>query len=833
MINATKIANPSEVNVNIADRNKISQGREEAILTVLNNGLMTTFLDNTFRPKDPVKRKYFAKILDSLLNRFPEVIGLAKKEGIVVGIQEEEAEGNKYTNIIIRNKDNELEIFRYATLVNKLKTGFPVLNGNLMYPYAIQNGMELEFLIKDDKLILATVLNNEQVKHDIVSKALDEEGIDVLQGVVKSNTSEKINTDDEQINRRRIRVELDDDRVVDFVEEKNKLTHIDNDLLVLGEKGFIPAGAVKKDSPITAYVKDNTVLFLKIGSGELRNVSGILRHIEYPIPVDEKNNKNKAGEEAPKVPKPFIKIYTDDNQLLEIPVNEKTGYLVNDNPVGLKDLRVGARVIVTIMRGEASYVMANSYQPPSAYIPKEGKVEFVTIDQVKDKYFTIKESDEKVKVFDGKTIIKKDGETIEFEDLNAGDKVKLYYDDIFIDAPSKIVVAEEPSMVQAVLKGKVVDYSKATGFLNLEEIASLKNSEWSSMPDYLKKYQVDDDTSIYYANNKLSKDDLNPKSGDTVYFVMRNNKLAKIVFTDGSERNFNTSIKKFDNVLNNMILNNGKALSFGEDTIFIENNRVVSKSSLAKGKSLEVYTNYVNGVDTAKLVNILNKEDKIYNKVYFGYIDEVDNYSFTINSYFAFDKMKFTKLSEKPKRLEVFNDSSIYILDKDISISPQDLFHGDYYKKKYKEKGEKKKEKKKGLEYKRYYGVFFVDNNDMLVAAKLRHKGVFENDLLDDRLKREKYVAEEMTKIKDELSYSRGYIDKFIVDWQRVSLKDSYNYFAFDKKWKLNDEQTVLILKDALIIKNDKAISYEDLRIDDKVYAIRYDEKVLFLYVEE
>ncbi len=831
LVNASQIQNDSAVNNIISDKNAISQGREDAILTVINNGLMRTSFDGKFNPKGNVLRRHFAIILDSALNRFPEILGLEKKLGLVVGIQKEDDETGRYTNIIIKNENGELEVLRHGVLTNGNRIGFPVLNGNLNYPFTIQKGMEVEFMLRDGKILLATVLYDSRVKNKIVDNALKDEGINVIQGKVLSNTIQKIDTDKDKLTQRRIRLESDDDSLVDFLETKDKISNIDSDLLVLGSNGFIPAAAVKKDDKLTAYVKGDKVLFLSYSIQPLKLVSGNLRHIEYPLPEVEGEKKEKNDEETKS--NAFIRIFTDDNRLLDFPIDESTSYLVNDYNASLNDLKIGARVDVRVLRGKADYVKAYSYQAPSGYIPKEGKIEFLTVDQIYDNYFTVRENDEKVMVFPNETVIKKDGKTISINDLKSGDLLKVFYDDIYTEAPSRIVVEIKPSKVQEVLKAKVYDYSRATGFISLENISLLKDHKWNKESNYMKKYKLSDDSEIYYSNKKLEKDALNPKHGDTVYMVLRNNEVAKIIFSDGKERNYSSSLKQFDNVLNNINLNNGKAFVYGDDTIFIENGRLVTENNLEKGKALHVISNSYAGNDSAKLVSILNKQERLFDRVYFGYIDEVNNYSFTLNRFFVFDDMRFSQIAREPFSIELYDDSSIYVSDSKKYIDSQEFFHGDYYRKHFNEKGSKKKIKNSGLEHKRYYGIFYLDEENSLVGAKIRHKGFFEEDLLDDRLKSESKIAGEMTKIKEDLSFTRGYINDFRLDWKRIGISDSHNYFEFDQKWKANDEKTVLSVKDALIIKDGKAIEYEDLRLNDKVYAIRKDERVLFLYVED
>jgi hypothetical protein len=63
-------------------------------------------------------------------------------------------------------------------------------------------------------------------------------------------------------------------------------------------------------------------------------------------------------------------------------------------------------------------------------------------------------------------------------------------------------------------------------------------------------------------------------------------------------------------------------------------------------------------------------------------------------------------------------------------------------------------------------------------------------------------------------------------------LVDSQNYLSHHGEWVNNTTLTYIELTDAIIMKNNKAITYDDLKLDDKLYIVRYDEDALVVFVE-
>lgn len=814
-VKASNLSNPNPRRLieKASDVGLIKSSNYTSVETLVDLGIMSISFGNEFGTKKPVKRRDFAKMLETTISRFENVLNVKKGHGMIIGFRDVKDEKGSYKDILLRTEDNTIESLRYGKQNDGRSLGFPTLNSKLLYPEQLQKNNELEYLIKDGKIILARILHSNEVKLGIVDKFAKDKDVEIIQGIVKSNKKEKINTDRKKVEINRLRVELDDDRVVDFVDEKDLITGINNELLVKNGSGFIPAESISVDSAITAYIKDDKVLFIQTGRKAIEVVKGELRAID------------KVSE--PKT----ITVFDENSNLVTLPVSEDTNYTVNYYKVGLNSLKVGSFVSVISVRGVAEFVKLASYQPPEGYIKKQGKIKFAVVNSV-DKNSLKLNGDIDYCEITPLTLIKKGKENIKISNILVGDKVKLYYDDIYTDSPSKIVVEETGALIKKILKAEISDYSTATQEIKIKNPFTYENSKWEiENESYTSSYKLSYDSEIFVNGFKIKKENLKPDYiGKTAYMVIRDGlnskEISKLVFSDKYEKNINDGILNFDNTLNRLTLSGGKTIIFNDETIFIEKDRLVSKDSLRKGLNLQIITNGSDNFDTAKLVKMLGDDTKNFNKVFIAYIDNVNPFSVDIKNYAEMEKTKFSRVLTEKKNLKISDDTDIFDASLGNYVSRESFFNGDYYKKEY------KKSDNKGLKFKRYYGLFITDGEDNLIAAKIRHKGLLENDIIDDKLKNEFQVAEHLDEIINGLNFTKGKITEFQPKWHRVKLENSFNHFSYHNEWKPNDKPTDVSLLNALIMKKNKIINYEDLKINDKLFIVRDDEDGLLVFVE-
>lgn len=795
------------------DLGEISTDRYEAVATLLDLDIMSLDASSSFGPHKPMRRQDFARLLSNTIDRFAPSLKVEKHSGLVVGFKRDKSAEGDFTDIVMRNSESELKSIRTGQDKEGRTLGFPLLAGSLKGPEAITKGMELEYLVRDGRVILARELYVNEIRSDIVAGLSSDPDIEVIQGEVVSNLEEELKTDKTKLKMRRLRLELDDDRAVDVVEEEDLINNIDNSLLVKQGPVFIHMRDLTKGAIVSAYVKGDQVLFLEAGRENLEIYKGWLRFFT-------------RGEEGD-----FITILTHENKLLRLAVGPKTNYSTNRYRVEAKDLKAGAPVSVLVVRGVAEYVKTVSYQPPEGYIEKNGRIAFAVLNQVLGNTLELKGDLNSCRIGPSTRLLK-DGKMIDVKALHSGDKLKLYFDDIYTDTPSKVVVEKYGSTINKLLKATVTSYSLARQTLTISEPRQMKSSVWMPLKDeYLSDYKLARDVEIYDGERRVEADELGTELlSRPAYLVVRDNinakEVAKLVFTTGYERSYFDEIDDYDNSFNRMKLGGGKTLAYGDESIIIKNDRLVTKDELKAGNYLDVVANSYNGLDRALVLNLLSVNQDILNRLIVATIENVNPYNLELKNYATIGNMKFSKPSAELKKLGFGNDVLLYDATKDRFLTREEFFNGDYYRK------ENKSRKNKGLKFKRYYGVFVTDGGDNLLAARIRHKGFSDEDLIDDKLKIDSQIPGQIEKKLRKMRFTKGSIASFDVKWKRLALYDVYNYYDFNGEWKPSLAYESIGLKNTIIIKDNKIIDYNDLSLDQDVFAIRADDDCMILIVE-
>lgn len=796
-----------------SDMGEIRADRMEAVATLLDLDIMTLGENSSFGPKNPMRRQDFARLLSNTLSHFSDKLKVKKETGLVVGFKKDEGPEGKFSDIVMKNANNELLSIRTGLDKEGRNLGFPLLGTTLRGPEAIVKGMELEFLIRDGRVILARELYANEIKSEIVMALSKDTEVEILQGEVLSNLEEEVKTDKSKIKMRRLRLELDNDKAVDFVEEEDLLRGLDQKLIVKQGPSFINMKDLPKGSIVTAYVKGDRVLFLQVGRENLELHKGWFRSF---------TNTEEGS---------FITILTNENKLLKLTVGPTTSFSTNRYRVEAKDLKAGAPVTVLVLRGVAEYVKSESYQPPEGYIVKNGKILFATVVQVQPKAMELRGEVNYCELGPGTKLLK-DGRLIELSSVKPGDKLKLYYDDIYTKVPAKIVVEKYGARIHSLLKADVSSYSKARQTLTLSEPRQMKSQVWTPLKeDYMPDYKLARDVEIFDGERKIEAEELGGEIlARPAYLVVRDNinskEVAKLVFTTGFERSYFDEVDDYDNSFNRMKLGGGKTLAYGDESIFIKNDRLVTKDELKSGSYLDIVANSYNGLDKALVLNLLSVNEDILKRLIVATVENVNPYNLDIKNYATIGHMKFNKVDEGLKKLEFSNDVSLFDATKEKFLTREEFFNGDYYRKENKDK------KNKGLKHKRYYGVFVTDGGDRLLAARIRHKGFREEELLDDKLKREGQIPGEIQNRLSKMTFTKGSIASFDAKWKRLALYDVYSYFDFHKEWRPSTASESMGLKNAIIIKDNKIIDYNELRLDQDVFAIRLDDEAMILIVE-
>lgn len=793
-----------------SDWQQIQAQNVDAVALLLDQRIMTLGADGRFNPNGTVSRANFASVLGEVFEKFADKLDVNNNYAVVIGKQTTANSGDTQTTLTMRGTDNKV----FSVTLQSDTNGLSVYkNGQLTSHQALVVGDEINYLVQKKRIAYSVVLDSHSVLDKIIQAYQKYDDIVVQQGTIMSNQSEVDNTANATVNQQRLRLRLDDGSVVDLVSRNDPKTGIDNQYLVRSGTDYLAPSNLAVGQALTIYTQDANILYAETGREAISELKGNLRFVDLTTTPQQ------------------IALIDNNDKIHILPVSSSANININYYQAKLSDLKVGAYATVQMARGEVVYIAADSYQPAPGYIPPAGKTTFATISQINGTQFNVLE-DDKTYYYDSQTQFYLGESKIAANQLKVGDKVKLYFDDIYSTVPSKISIEGAEQLVAQLIRGQLFSYNQFSDEITVGERYQLINNQWKSQKSpYSDTYKLARDVAIYIGEQKIDKTSFNADYNQRdAYFVVKDNygraEVVKIVFKDGFERHYNDVVGDFSNVLNKLELKNNVNISFGEGTIFVQDNRVVDKSVLRDNATIYVLSNQVNGVDNAQIISVLPDIKDIFKTIYAGAVDVVNPYDVRINYFASASGYKWTTVQSLEKTLYLSDDTKIYNATTDKWIT-RELFFNDAYSAE-----ENKDDNNKGLKYQRYYGVFITDGYDNLIALRLRYKELVKNNDIDDSIAAESAIADKLNKILKDTVFTMGTIAEKNDSWQRVSLNNSHNYVKYSGEWQANSTATFVELSEAVIIKAGQQIEYSELKRGDTIYVIRYDEDALVAYVE-
>ncbi len=160
------------------------------------------------------------------------------------------------------------------------------------------------------------------------------------------------------------------------------------------------------------------------------------------------------------------------------------------------------------------------------------------------------------------------------------------------------------------------------------------------------------------------------------------------------------------------------------------------------------------------------------------------------------------------------------------TLSDYQFFNGSYMREENEDTDDE------GLDYERYYAIVVANENGEALNVMLRQEALIEGLNIDDEIDKESEVEDEMNDVINRFIYTKGQVVSIDTNWNRVELKNSFDWLDYYNKWNDNRTNTYIELGDTIIMKNNETISFDDIEIGDKIKAIRYKEDAVVVFVE-
>lgn len=230
--------------------------------------------------------------------------------------------------------------------------------------------------------------------------------------------------------------------------------------------------------------------------------------------------------------------------------------------------------------------------------------------------------------------------------LFIGDRVQLRLSSATSSTVTRVTMSDVGTKVAGLYKARLQVFSGATNRLTVRNEEQFKNWDFQQTnANRLKAYKTTSKTTYYVGGMKIAKNQLSNYRGSEVYYVTTNTfgqeVVEKVIVLSMRERTYEGLIRSVDVANNFMRLDTLNFLYYHGGSILVRNGRLIGETSLAsQGKAFAV-TQPQGNTEVANVIyttsNGFTSANLADHELYFGALDWVDGYTVELA-----DAMKLT-----------------------------------------------------------------------------------------------------------------------------------------------------------------------------------------------
>jgi hypothetical protein len=798
----------------LEDFNDVTPFYRAYIETMLEQNLVEIEQGNYFRPQENMTRAKIAFILSRVSDYMSTQIGISYKDGLVVGAYSEKAStptGTVTTRYIqVRNVDGTA-----TRIVSKdsstLGYGFSAYKNNVFTDdNRILPGDEIHYIIKNNQVIFAKVLANGEIRQTIADNEKLNGNTELRYGIIDEISSTTQYKDGKPFKEERFRIKDLSASSLDMILETNLTTGYKQDVIVYKDGKVGGASLLSENDYFEYILKDSKyVIYIDVKPITSYVAKGTLRGLD----------KDKKT----------ITILDYDNNFVTYSYLPNTQFEINERPVLTTDLSTGMEVSIDVTNAVASKVVADSFKGEPGYISPFSKMRMGTIYRKYSDSVSLKLADGTVENYkiDSSVEMLKGGVKTSMYALKDGDKVKLYFSTIHSTTPQRMEIEGVERQIKNVYKGELlVSGSRVT----ISNPYYLSPSNWTKDSSNMLTFDLPSTTKIYDGDKLISTTDLGRYyKGSTVYMAVVSqygkDEIIKMNVKLGGERKYSDQIYDIDRTAKNLEIDSRVNFSYSEGTIFVKDYMLVEDVSLQDNDSVFIIADYYSGSNDANVIRIIDDSFDIFDSLYVGALETVNQYNFTLTNFTNIDNNEWNDVDLGLSDYFQYDDNTKILVDQE-EISASELFNGSY------SRSENYENDGKGPLYERYYGILYENEYNRVIGLNFNKNGLLPDENIDDAVVDSAGIPTVLADTLDGLIISRGYVSSLDTYWNRISLIDANDWVSTLGLWNNTSAMSAIEYTNALVIKNDKAIKATDINPGDYIYTVRDSEDSLVIIVQ-
>lgn len=471
--------------------------------------------------------------------------------------------------------------------------------------------------------------------------------------------------------------------------------------------------------------------------------------------------------------------------------------VIDYQEVGVRDLLKGQEVTITVINGTVVAItgfsgLEGGYIPPGSRIQR-GRVRAIDGNSITIVDETGSEKRYKIVYY---TDIVRGQSKINARDVGIGERVMLLFDEVNTDEVSMITVGGYQGRIKAVYKGKLIGADGMRKELVLDNVQEYYFGNWLDYKPQIK-LSLHREADIFYNGRAITAEDLMKMHKNSYIY-------AAVLPGYGKEEGIRIVVKDGDEIADNGRISSISwlqgSIRIGRETLFVNDGSIILKNGnlidiidIDRGDDVFFIAMREKGANKGVIVNTMDFYHADYT-IFKGYLNEINSYGFIIDSYSEYLDGSWSSFKSNKYEMEFSFSDETRVIDTSKS-GRKEIPLNDF-------------------KYARYTHEYY-DDFIYVVAKDNRALGI---SIWPDV-------------IKDEIT-SLGRIASRNIGEKRVTLVDFKDWSAFRERWSENLTSLDVFLQDALIIKNNEVIEFEDLEVGDTLYLIRDNNQGILVIVQ-
>ncbi len=624
-----------------------------------------------------------------------------------------------------------------------------------------------------------------KILDSIADTFLKERKYKINKGIVKkvsniNKTSENSYTGEKEYNNvLTISISNEDDTVMNIAAEQNiENKKYENGFIVYKNGSLISPREIDEYNYVKYYVNpQDEVVYVDVLENTQTNIEGYIEEVN----IDEE--------------KITLKDYYDVKHKLDL--SKGAEIKVNGQNATIADLLYGQEVVLYMANGTIKKIEAFLDEGKEGYIHPGDRIHMGKVLYIEDDSITINKDGKHEKFnLDEFIPIINNGRNVDVRNIRVGDIVRLEFDQYDTKTPTKIYVSKEDKQLSNLIKANILDYDQSRDELLLANVEYFDDYEWKNGNQQMN-LDIAYDSNIYIDGREINKENLSSYFNREAYIATEdsfgNEEAFKIVFKSGYEKKYHDSIQDIAFGEKNINVDYDNVSFDYDSTIILKEGRLIHPYNLRENDDVFLVAHGSNA-PVASFISVQGIKDTGFT-IYRGEIEEIGRYTFEIDDFDIIEGVEWDYESRQTE-LNISEDTEIIDTRNDgyKQVSVEDFTNSRFYQ-----------EDEEENYYDEY--TYAIEYDNMIVAL----------DIID------KDKSGQVLSIGDIASIDR--------ENEKIKITDVEDWNDFESTWNINKTNITLDVQNALIVKEGKVISINDVRENDSVYVLRKNSEGFIVVV--